>query len=83
MISNKKEPLFPIEIENQLLRRKPRYLHSMKLKEVFKELNQKRIQNLTSLKAYENESLKINFPNKEMINNYYSFSNIFSYFSLY
>lgn len=82
MILNKKEPLFPIEIEIQLFKRKPRYLHKMKLEEVFCELNEKRKQNLSSLKAFENESLKINFAYKEIPNNY-SLSNIFSYFYSY
>ena len=80
IFNNKKESLFPIEIENQLFRRKPRYLHKMKLGEVFKELIEKRNQNLASFKAYENESLKINFSNPKPNSNNYSLYNIISYF---
>jgi hypothetical protein len=57
--------LFPIELESQLLKRKPRYLHKMKMQVVFDELFGKREHNLAASKAYENESLKINFAAKK------------------
>ena len=77
-INNK---VFSNEIEKQLLKTKPRFLHKTKMKEVLKELFKKRSDNLNSAKSYENESLKINFPLKKPQKSNYSLSNIlYSYF---
>lgn len=63
------------QLENKLLKTKPRYLHKKKLQMVFEELQKIRRVNYEKANAFENESLKINFQHKSTIS-----SSFWSYF---
>ena len=85
-------PIYPIEIEEKLLRRKPRFLHKQKLNLVFSEMRsnvQTLKENTENLEQYEEliatNSLLINFPIKQPLpltwSLYNTFVNLLNYHS--